>query len=288
MSAMGFEPRLLWVTRSAPDNRLTERRLRSLGHKVIKVPVLDIERVEPSVPVAPPDAIVFTSGHGVSHHRFRDDWTQVPVYTVGDHTGRAALGAGYRDVRSAKGDVTDLQKLIVTTLARPAHVVHFSAEQPAGDLRVYLEMSGYEATRQVVYRSRPVGDADLGRAIGALPRLDSILVHSPKAARRVAELVAAYNWSGRVFCISEACAAELRHLPALRVTAAPRPTEESLVHVVSLALGRRPIRPGARRLTAIAGGKARFAAVANDNIRSSAPGRPPAPDGPDDPPPSAA
>lgn len=285
---MRFEPLLLWVTRSAPDNRLTERRLRALGHNAIKVPVLEIERVEPSSPIGRPDAIVFTSAHGVSHHPFRDEWARLPVFTVGDQTGEAAAKAGYGDVRSARGDVTDLQKLIVTTLARPAHVVHFSAEQPAGDLRVYLEMSGYEATRQVVYRSTPVGDADLGRAIGALPGLGGILVHSPKGARRVAELVTAHHWSGRIFCISEACAAELRHLPAVQVAAAHRPTEDSLIHLVGHALGRRPTRPGGRRLTAIDGGKTGRGTVANDNMRPTGANRTPASDGPEDPPPSAA
>jgi uroporphyrinogen-III synthase len=282
---MSFEPLFLWVTRSSPHNRLTERRLRSLGHNAIKVPVLEIEPVEQSNPIGRPDAIVFTSGHGVTHHPFRVEWAGLPVFTVGDHTARAARKAGYRDVRSARGDVTDLQKLIVTSLARPAHVVHFSAEQPAGDLRVYLEMSGYEATRQVVYRSTPVNDGDLGRAIGALPGLDGIFVHSPKGARRVAELVAAHRWSGRLFCISEPCAAELRHLPALQIAVAPRPTDDSLIRLVSLASGR---EPGGRRLTVIDGGKTGRGTIANDNIGRDGASPAPAPDGPEDPPPSAA
>lgn len=283
---MSFEPLLLWVTRSAPHNRRTERRLRAIGHNVIRVPVLEIEPVAQPAPAARPDAILFTSAHGVSHHPFQEEWAPIPVFTVGDRTAETALKAGYRDVRSARGDVTDLQKLVVTSVPRPALIVHFSAEQPAGDLCAYLEMSGYEAVRHVVYRSRAVSDADLGRAIGALPSLDGILVQSPKGARRVAELVAEHRWSGRIFCISQGCAAELHHLPHVQIAVAVRPNEDSLMQLVGLAAGRKP-RSAPRRLAAV-DGSAPALLTANDNMRWSGATRSPPPDGPDDPPPSAA
>jgi uroporphyrinogen-III synthase len=295
-----FEPMLLWVTRSAPYNLLTGHRLRGIGHSVLTVPVLRVRRAQAGSRHPQPEVLAFTSAHGVEHHPFNIRWAGRPVFAVGDHTAEAARRAGYRDVRSARGDVRDLQNLIVTTVPRPSFIVHFCAREPAGDLVGYLRQSGYEASRQVVYETQPAADIDLQHAVSSMPMLDGIVVHSPKAARRVAEVVASSGWYGIIFCVSPACASEFRALPGLLLETAPRPTEESLMNVLRLYRGRAISTPGRAHQPATRvpsrniriGAPLQVQAVANDNIGAAAhprfrPGIE-LPEDPDDPPPAAA
>lgn len=292
-----LEPMFLWVTRTAPYHLLTAHRLKAIGHMSLALPVLDVRPVCRAEAEHRPDALAFTSANGVRNHEFRPGWRELPVFAVGDHSAEAARRTGYLNVRSAAGDVADLQKLIVTTLPRPASVVHFGASEPAGDLVGYLRQSGYEAKGVAVYDTVPVGDAELRTAWESLPILDGIVVHSPKGARQVARLIARHRWYGIVFCLSEACAAEFRHLPGLLVETAARPTEGSLISLLRLYRGR-PISLRDRWTGALARTFDREApvpppaSVANDNLAERGARRAPShggyPEEPDDPPPNAA
>ena len=285
-------PMRLWVTRTAPANLVTASRLRAMGHKVVALPVLEVHAVADAPPPAKPDAIVFTSMHGVRHHRADAAWRDVPVYAVGDSTGGAARQAGYRRVSSAGGDVRDLEALILREMVEPARILHFSPSEPAGALCERLRSHGHAAERHVVYETHAAGDGLLAAAMASLGRLDAILVHSPKGARRVAELISGSGWAGTIFCISAACAFELRALPGIRVRIAGRPTEQSLLALV------RPRAPAPAAVEGrprrsygwpIRGGALAWSAVANDNW-SGPHAAPPSfgPEDPEDPPPSAA
>lgn len=295
-----FGPMFLWITRSAPYNLLTAHRARTIGHTVLNVPVLEVRPTLALAPAADPDVIVFTSAHGVDLHPFNARLVDVPVFAVGDLTAEATRRRGYRQVHSAQGDLSDLQKLIVTSVPRPAHVVHFSALEPSGDLPGYLNMSGFQAERCVVYDTCPAENGELARAVDSLSALDGIVIHSRKAARLVAEVIFTARWNGIVFCISEACAAELRHVPGILLEVAARPTEHSLMNLLRLFGGQKPVMtasqspfPSLASTPFLLGQRSRPPLFfENDNCPTSEP-RARAPyiessDDPNDPPPSAA
>ena len=232
------EPMFLWVTRSSPYNLLTGHRLRAMGHSVLTVPVLHVQPVDQAPLERHPDALVFTSAQAVRHHSFEARLASTSVFAVGDGTARAARRCGYTNVRSARGGVQDLQVLIATTIARPAHVVHYCAREPAGDLCGFLENSGFEAERRIVYESHEAGMDDLAGAVAALQLLDGIIVHSPRGAKRVAAVLRESRWHGLVFCISQACAREFGELAGLLVETAAEPDESALMSVVRRFRGR--------------------------------------------------
>lgn len=294
-----FDPMFIWVTRSSPYNLLTAHHLRAIGHSAMTVPVLRIGRVEQPPLGRRPDALVFTSAHAVRHHLFEAPLAWLPVFTVGDATAEAARRSGYHNVRSAAGDVSRLQKLIESSLLRPAHIVHYSAAQPAGDLTGRLAESGFGAERRVVYESIEASAADLEGATAVLPMLDAITVHSPKAARRVAPVLRGARWHGIVFCVSDACASEFAGLPGLLVETAAEPSQASLMTLV----GQFRWRPGGRAGAVAAGAMPPALGpepplpwsldVANDNGSSPSGDSPAgergcAREGPDEPPPTAA
>lgn len=220
-----------WITRTAPLASRTAASLAELGHASLIAPVLQASPIF-GPPSSRPDAIVFTSAHGVANHPFDRSWSELPVFAVGDSTARIAEHCGYSNVRSAKGAVEDLQRLIAISLPRPARVIHFGAREPAGDLQDYLVRSGYESEHCVVYETSDSSRMHRRVALTALPAFDAILIHSPKAARRVAEIVARHDWNGIVFCISRTCAEEFGGLSRLSVRVALRPNETSLIELI--------------------------------------------------------
>lgn len=222
---------VLWVTRSRPFNLLTAQRLRAMGFGVLTVPLFDVQPVGIGK-VSQPDLIAFTSVNGVRHHPFRHDWTDLPVFAVGDATAAAARRQGYKDVRSADGNVHDLQSLILRSAVVGSRIVHFSAKEPAGDLAGFLSCRGFKAERVSVYETVPTSVAESEKVLGGRGAITGILVHSAKAGKRIADLITQSRWSGDVYCLSTACAEHLRKIAGVTVHCAPQPTERSLMTTI--------------------------------------------------------
>ena len=286
---------MLWITQSVPDCHRSRTRFEQLGLRTLALPVLQVEPVAVQFPAIVPDAIVFTSGHGVRHHGFAPGWNKVPVFAVGHQTAVAAMFAGYSDVRSAGGDVADLQKVIATTLPRPARVVIFGAREFAGHLEDYLRRCSYEVERCVVYETRCASDAELRRAIDRLATMDGICVYSPKGAKRIAEIIRRSGWTGALFCLSQACADVFEDRHGLHIGVARRPDIDGLIDLVraSWGLGQGHREPGTSRSQSLWHLQSRRAprrstAIANDNVVEILKQVAKTDEGGEEPPPSAA
>lgn len=219
----------IWVTRTAPDDVSTATRLRVRGHAVVRAPVLDVRELDAGPVLCAPDAIAFTSLNGVRHHPADDALFGTPAFAVGRRTARAAADAGYREVRSADGDVVALQRLMEASLPPSARIVHFCGLHTAGDIKGNLERRGHRVDRRVVYEAKAMPPGWLHAVRCILPSIDGVMVHSPRAARQVAATLAGTNWTGALWCISRACADELSGLPGVDVGIASRPTEDALM-----------------------------------------------------------
>ncbi len=234
MSATAFRPLFLWVTRSSPFNFETAERLRAAGHNPLKIPVLRTRPLDHDIGTPGIDALVFTSPNGIRHHRFRPSLAAIPVFTVGDRTANLVREAGYGNVTSAGGDVVDLYELIRTRLVPPARIIHLSAAAPAGDLAGELRRLGFDAERRPVYETLDTEFPQLRPALAALPWIDGVIIHSPRAGARVASFLADLGdrWNGAAYCISEAAAAPLKRLGGVRTKVARRPNDRALRDLV--------------------------------------------------------
>lgn len=242
-----------------------------MGFHVLTVPLLEVRQLPCEQKLARPDLLAFTSVHGVRHHPFSSAWAEVPVLAVGDTTAAAARRCGYRDVRSAGGAVVQLQSLTLRSAAAGSRITHFGAQEPAGDFFGYLRQRGFEAVHVPVYETAPTIEGANLLLRGGM-RVDGVLVHSPKAGRLLAPLIERTGWSGTVACLSEACAAPLRHLASIEVRSASRPTERSLLKVVAGRWVRTRPQPAAslwRHQAVFRASGAPRAVLANDNCRSS-------------------
>ena len=219
----------LWVTRTAPGASATAARLTGMGHQPLVSPLLAIEPLHPEMDLAGVAALAFTSGNGVDAFARLADRRDLPVFTVGDATADAAAAAGFADVRSAGGDVTDLAALIGAEMGGGV-LLHAGAREPAGDLIGDLARRGVTARTVAVYAAV---DAPAAAGLAALSRgeLDGVLIHSPRAGRRLAERAPDAR-DLPAFCISPAAAAPLVEAGYIRVRAAPFPDETSLLKLL--------------------------------------------------------
>jgi uroporphyrinogen-III synthase len=132
------------------------------------------EAVAWDVPDPLPDAIMMTSafaarlaGPGVEALR------HLPAFAVGDATARAALDAGFTDVRAAGGTAQALLDAIAA--AGFATVVHLAGE----DRTPVVVPAGLVVATRTVYRARLV-------PLAALPAVDWVLLYSPRSAAHFA------------------------------------------------------------------------------------------------------
>ena len=225
--------RRIWVTRASPGAEATAARLAAMGFEPLVDPLLEVRDLSPAVDLTGVAALAFTSVNGVAAFaRLASDRTR-PVFAVGDRTARAAREAGFADVASADGDVEALAALVRDQAGRlDGAVLHPCALEPAGDLVTPLVAAGLSARRLAVYEA--VDRDPSPSTLAVLDILDTVLLHSPRAARTLAGWLAARPAPRlRALCLSDAVARPLGTLVqagALKsVTSAPHPTETALL-----------------------------------------------------------
>jgi len=229
----------IWVTRAAPDAEATAQRLRELGHTPLIGPVLEVRHLaKPAPSLAGVGALAFTSRNGVSAFAAVSPRRDLPVFAVGAATADAARALGFGKVFSANGDVAALAKLIARRRDLfSGAVLYAGAREPAGDLPAALQAEGIAVRRHVVYAVE-VMEPPLAAtaALSAEPiELDAILVYSPRAGRRLAEIqaLARVAQSLDAFCISDAAAEPLRTLNFRRLAVAAKPNEDALLALLA-------------------------------------------------------
>jgi uroporphyrinogen-III synthase len=209
----------VWVTRARPGADRTARAVADLGHDPIVAPVLEVHDLPVALP-PPSDMLAFTSANAVAAWARLTSGRSSPVFAVGDATATAAREAGFADVRSAAGDGAALADLIAKTA--PATVLWPRAAEIAFDLEAAL--SGRVPVRSLpVYETRPTSPPPR-------PDFDAVLIQSPRAARRVAEILPAEAARGRLaLAVSPAAARPLGALPFKTIRVADRPDEAHLL-----------------------------------------------------------
>ncbi|WP_420391896.1 uroporphyrinogen-III synthase [Acuticoccus sp.] len=210
------------VTRPRPQADDTVRRLRRAGYGTVAAPLLTAEVVAHPGTAGGIGTIALTSRTAASilacHPRFH----HLPVYAVGDATAREARRAGFARVTSASGDVT---ALAVHLAEAPQPIVHLAGQDNAGALVETLLARGQRAERRVIYAMRPA------TALPSVPRVDAVLLASPRTAATYAALAVNAPWrEAPCVALSAAVAAEVADR---RVLVARRPDEDALLEALA-------------------------------------------------------
>ena len=218
----------VWVTRASPGAEETAARLLGLGFEPVVAPLLRVQAVAGGpLDLTGVAALAFTSANGVAAYSDRCAERALPVFAVGAATARAARARGFASVVSADGDVATLARTIVAQGPLSGVVLHPGAAELAGNLSGDLAARGVPARTVAVYET--VAQAlDIGAADWTSD-LDGVLLHSPKAARLLADFLARHPAAPlTAVCISPAAAEPLSSTGLANVAVARAPTEEAL------------------------------------------------------------
>jgi len=165
------------VLRPEPGATATVEHARRRGLDAVALPLFEIECVEWKVPAASDfDGLLLTSANALRcGGRQLQTLRSLPVYTVGNATAEAAREAGFGVADTGDAGVDRLLKSIDPKLS----LLHLSGED-----RRAPTTPKQAITSITVYRARLRYDLDLSSVDHCVA-----LAHSPRAARRFAELV---------------------------------------------------------------------------------------------------
>jgi uroporphyrinogen-III synthase len=164
------------VLRPEPGASETVRRARDLGLDAVAMPLFEVEPIAWKSPDAARfDALLLTSANAVRHGgEGLAALRGLPVHAVGEATAQEARRSGF-DIASVGRSGVDALLATIDPAVKLLHLCGEARTPPSG--------GGHSITAIPVYRSRSMPAPDrLGRAN------DLLLIHSPRAGARVAEL----------------------------------------------------------------------------------------------------
>jgi uroporphyrinogen-III synthase len=226
----------LLVTRPDPDGARTAEALRTRGHDVLVAPVLRMEPLDIEIPDRGYGAVVLTSANAVRAIAAHPQSTMIlalPVLAVGQHTADAARAAGFRNVRSADGDSSDLLRVLKNGVWAQPHL-YLAGEDHTSDLAQSPNTITVVVYRMIkVDRLGPTVEAalDAGQIAG-------VLHFSRRSAQAYLDCSARADMLARAlaplqFCLSKQVAAPLQAAGVPDIKIAPRAQETALIALIS-------------------------------------------------------
>lgn len=203
------------ILRPEPGASATFKRAIEAELEAVKVPLFAIEPVEWKAPDPDGfDGLLVTSANAIGHGGQELAKLQaLPVHAVGPATAEAASKAGF--TVASKGH-SGLRSLL-SSLDSDLRLLHIGGEERVDPRRVWQRI-----TPIVVYRARPLDPPE--------PRLLEqavLLVHSPRAGARLAELD--FDRSGSAIAAISGAAAEACGRAWEQVSSLRRPDDSALV-----------------------------------------------------------
>jgi uroporphyrinogen-III synthase len=234
----------LLLTRPEPDAQRTAAALRAQGHDVVAAPLLRIAPVtDAQIGDGPWAAILITSAnaaHAIAAHARVTPLRALPVFAVGQRSAEAVAAAGFADVTSADGNVTDLARLVAARMQPAAPLLYLAGEDRSGDLAGNLRAHGFAVETIIVYRAvaatglLPVAAEALSSGIDGVlhfsRRSAEAYVNAARAAGMLANALKPVH-----FCLSAQVAEPLAQAGTADIRVAERPSEAALLALIAAA-----------------------------------------------------
>jgi uroporphyrinogen-III synthase len=243
ISSCGINVRLL-LTRPEPDMQRTAAALRAQGHDVIAAPLLRIEPA-PEVQIAAERwaAVLITSAnaaHAVAAHARISELRALPVFAVGRRSAEAMAAAGFADVSSADGNVSDLARLVAARMEPAAPLLYLAGEDRSGDLAGDLRARGFAVETIVVYRAIAATSLPPAATLALASGIDGVLHFSRRSAEAYVDAARAVGMLTNAlkpvhYCLSALVAEPLAQAGAAAIRVAERPNEAVLLALIDVA-----------------------------------------------------
>ena len=234
----------LLLTRPEPDAQRTAAALRAQGHEVITASLLRIEpAADAQIGDGPWAAILITSAnaaHAVVTHARVAPLRALPVFAVGRRSAEAMAAAGFADVTSADGNVSDLARLVAARLQPAARLLYLAGEDRVGDLAGNLRAHGFAVETAEIYRAIAATSLPPATAQALASGVDGVLHFSRRSAEAFVKATRAARMlesalQGAHFCLSAQVAEPLAAAGAADIRVAERPNEAVLLALIEAA-----------------------------------------------------
>jgi uroporphyrinogen-III synthase len=234
----------LLLTRPEPDAQRTAAALRTQGHDVVIAPLLRIVPIaDAQIGEGPWAAILITSANAapaVAAHARVTPLRTLPVFAVGRRSADAMATAGFADVTSADGNVSDLAQLVAARLQPAARLLYLAGEERSGDLAGDLRARGFAVETTLIYRAIAASGLPSAAADALANGIDGVLHFSRRSAETYVD---AARTAGLVrnalkpihFCLSAQVAEPLVQAGAADIRVAERPNEAVLLALIDAA-----------------------------------------------------
>jgi uroporphyrinogen-III synthase len=232
------------LTRPEPDAQRTAAALRAQGHDVITAPLLRIEPIaDAQIGAGPWAAVLITSAnaaHAVTAHARVTQLRALPAFAVGRRSADAMAAAGFADVTSADGNVSDLARLVAARLQPAASLLYLAGEDRSGDLAGDLRARGFAVETTMIYRAIAATSLPPAPTQALAGGIDGVLHFSRRSAEvfvdaaRVAGVLESALQAAH-FCLSAQVAEPLVQAGAADIRIAERPNEAVLIALIAAA-----------------------------------------------------
>lgn len=231
---------LVLITRPRPDADDLAAAVADRGWTPVVEPLLEIVwRDGPLPPLEGFQGLLFTSANGVRAFARLSRRRDLPVYVVGDATGRAAKEAGFAQPQVAGGDVESLALLVRQNCVPEAgSFLHIAGTVTAGNLSGQLAERGFVAQRLPLYEARRASRlCEAVQSAWRAGRMRAVLLYSPRTALILGDLLVKAELTDHlartdVICLSAAVALATQSVGttalawrAVRVAPAPQEGE---------------------------------------------------------------
>ena len=143
------------LTRPLEDCHEMILKLKSLGHQVSHLPLININKLDyEHINFLDYKGIIFTSANAVKFLNLKNIDKNLLCFCVGTATEKKARSVGFQNVIAAEGNVENLKELILQNFEKKiGNLIYVSGETISTDLDHQLMKEGYNITRIINYRT---------------------------------------------------------------------------------------------------------------------------------------
>ena len=228
------------LTRPLEDIQELILKFQELGHVVSHMPVIKIEKVNyKSINFSEFSGIIFTSSNAIKYLDTRIIDKNKICFCVGSATEKKARSAGFQNVISADGNVSNLKELILQNFnPSSGKLLYVSGEVTTNDLDQDLISNGYDVKRIINYTAKSIENLDekfIEKLKQKMP--DIVYVYSQNSALSFLKLIKNYNLSDfwmntNLMCISEKTSSILNEIKWKKIFIFSPGEEEFLLYKI--------------------------------------------------------
>ena len=143
------------LTRPLEDCHEMILKLKSLGHQVSHLPLININKLDyEHINFLDYKGIIFTSANAVKFLNLKNIDKNLLCFCVGTATEKKARSVGFQNVIAAEGNVENLKELILQNFnQKDGNLIYISGETVSVNLDHQLLKEGYNIERVINYRT---------------------------------------------------------------------------------------------------------------------------------------